>query len=79
MHAAIIPVACARLKAESHLITLFLKMTWIFCYIQLILRKISQTDDVIYPEVKINTESVIFNDNTIQANLKHPIKICSVK
>ena len=40
---------------------------------------VSQADDVIYPEVEINTENVVFNDNTIQTNPKHPIKICSMK
>lgn len=40
---------------------------------------VSQAYDVIYPEVEIKTENVIFNDNTIQANPKHPIKICHMK
>ena len=40
---------------------------------------VSQTDGVIYPEVEIIAENVVFNDNTIQTDPKHPIKICFIK
>jgi len=40
---------------------------------------VPKADKIIYPEVEINTENVIFNDNTIQTNPKHPIKICPMK
>jgi hypothetical protein len=40
---------------------------------------VPKADKIIYPEVEINTENVIFNDNTIQVNPMHPIKIRPVK
>lgn len=33
--------------------------------------------NIIYPEVVIKTENVVFGKDTIKASLKHPIKICS--
>lgn len=38
-----------------------------------------QENDVIYPEVEIKAENVVFNDNTVHVNPKHPIKIHFVK
>ena len=40
---------------------------------------VSQADKIIYPEVEIKTENVVFGENTIQTNPKHPIKICFIK
>ena len=40
---------------------------------------VPEADKIIYPKVEINTENVIFNDNTIQTNPKHPIKIRPMK
>ncbi len=40
---------------------------------------VPEADKIIYPEVEINTENVVFNENTIQSNPKHPIKICFIK
>lgn len=40
---------------------------------------VPEAGEIIYPEVEINTENVIFNENTIQTNPKHPIKICVMK
>ena len=40
---------------------------------------VQKADKIIYPEVEINTENVVFNENTIQTNPKHPIKLCSMK
>lgn len=40
---------------------------------------VSKADGIIYPEVEITAENVIFNENTIKNNPKHPIKIrCSI-
>ncbi len=36
---------------------------------------VSKADGVVYPQVEIKTENVIFNDGTVQNNPKHPIKI----
>lgn len=36
---------------------------------------VSKADGIVYPEVEINTENVVFNENTIQNNPNHPIKI----
>lgn len=38
---------------------------------------VPQAEKLVYPEVKIHTQNVVFNQNTIQANPKHPITICS--
>lgn len=40
---------------------------------------VPQTAKLRYPEVEIITENVIFNDNTVQTNKKHPIKIRHIK
>ena len=37
---------------------------------------VTEAEGIIYPEVEIKTENVIFSENTIQASPKHPIKIC---
>ena len=40
---------------------------------------VSKADGIIYPEVDITAENVVFNENTIKNNPKHPIKIrCSI-
>ena len=39
----------------------------------------TKANEAIYPEVEINTENVVFYENTIQTNPKHPIKIRSVQ
>ncbi len=36
---------------------------------------VPQANGIIYPVVEINTENVLFNENTIQNNPKHPIKM----
>ena len=36
---------------------------------------VTKADKVIYPEVEIHTENVVFTQKTIQTNPKHPIKI----
>ncbi len=41
--------------------------------------EVLNADGIIYPEVEIIAENVIFNENTIQTTPKHPIKICFVK
>ncbi len=38
---------------------------------------VSKAEKIIYPQVEISAENVIFYENTVQANPKHPIKICS--
>ncbi len=40
---------------------------------------VTKADKVIYPEVEITAENVVFNESTIKTNLNHPIKICYVK
>ncbi len=35
--------------------------------------------DITYPEVQINTENVVFKDDTIKTSPKHPVKICFEK
>ena len=40
---------------------------------------VPQAGGVVYPEVEINTENVIINENTIQNNPRHPIKIRFMK
>ena len=37
---------------------------------------VAKADKIIYPEVEINTENVVFNESTVQTNPKHPIRIC---
>lgn len=37
---------------------------------------VTKAEGIIYPEVEIKTENVVFGENTIQASPKHPIKIC---
>lgn len=36
---------------------------------------VPQANGIIYPVVEINTENVLLNENTIQNNPKHPIKM----
>lgn len=36
---------------------------------------VSKADKIIYPEVEVNAENVIFYENTIQASQKHPITL----
>lgn len=38
-----------------------------------------KADKIIYPEVEIDTENVVFYENTVQTTPKHPIKICFTK
>ncbi len=40
---------------------------------------LSETDGIVYPEVRITAENVIFNDNTVKNNPEHPIKIISIE
>ncbi len=39
---------------------------------------VSKAEDIIYPEVDVNTENIVLNENTIQTTPKHPIKIFSI-
>ena len=36
---------------------------------------VSKVDGIVYPKVTINVENVVFNDNTVRFNPKHPIVI----
>ena len=40
---------------------------------------VPKAEGIIYPEVEIITENVVFDENTIQASLKHPIELRSLK
>ncbi len=37
---------------------------------------VPKADGIIYPDVEITANNVVFNKNSIQTSLKHPIKIC---
>ena len=39
---------------------------------------VSKAEVIIYPEVDVNTENIVLNENTIQTTPKHPIKIFSI-
>ncbi|MBR2869669.1 MAG: hypothetical protein IKB88_11495 [Clostridia bacterium] len=40
---------------------------------------VQKADKIVYPEVLIKTENVVFGENSIRTDPKHPIKICSGK
>ncbi len=46
---------------------------------QLCFDTVQRADKIIYPEVDITAENVVFNETTIKDNPKHPIKIYYVK
>lgn len=40
---------------------------------------VGKAEGIVYPEVEIIAENIVFNENTIQSSPKHPIKICFLK